>query len=45
MSVLEVILIDIHILHTNIFETMLDRIDKIHILDTVGTNYLATMLV
>ena len=33
----------IHILH--IFQTVLDMLDTIHMLDTLGTNYVATMLV
>ena len=33
----------IHILH--IFYTVLDMLDTIHMLDTLGTNYVATMLV
>ena len=33
----------IHILH--IFQTVLDMLDTIHMLDTLGTNYITTMLV
>ena len=33
----------IHILHT--FQTVLDMLDTIHMLDTLDTNYVTTMLV